>query len=116
MLRAHNSVRSHLRLRPLVWSDKVAELAQQWAETLLARDQFLHRPKSVYGENLFEIRGARASPGRVVAEWASEDRDYDYAANRCKNVCGHFTQIVWRDTKQARLRRGGGRAARGMGV
>jgi hypothetical protein len=83
-----------------VWSDKVAALAQQWAENLLARDQFVHRPKSGYGENLFEIDGTQALPAQVVNEWASEARNYDYASNRCKGVCGHYTQIVWRDSKE----------------
>jgi pathogenesis-related protein 1 len=93
-------VRGRLHLPPLVWSDQVAAIAQEWAETLLARNQFIHRPKSIYGENLFEIDGAQASPAQVVREWASEARNYDYAANRCKGVCGHYTQIVWRDSKE----------------
>jgi len=75
-------------------------VAQQWAETLLARKQFVHRPKSAYGENLFETVGAHASPAQVVREWASEARNYDYASNRCHGVCGHYTQIVWRDTRE----------------
>jgi pathogenesis-related protein 1 len=100
MLRAHNSLRSHLHLPPLVWSDKAATAAHQWAEALLARNQFTHRPNSAYGENLFEIGGADASPTQVVSEWASEAHNYDYASNRCKGVCGHYTQLVWRDTKE----------------
>jgi hypothetical protein len=32
--------------------------------------------------------------------WAAEAPDYDYATNTCKagQVCGHYTQIVWRST------------------
>ncbi len=100
LLQTHNSIRGRLHLPPLVWSDEVAAVAQQWAETLLARGQFLHRTKSVYGENLFEIDGAQASPERVVSEWASEAGNYNYVTNRCKGVCGHYTQIVWRDSKK----------------
>jgi hypothetical protein len=54
---------------------------------------------SPYGENLFGIRGASATPDQVVGNWASESGDYDYAANSCHRVCGHYTQIVWRDSK-----------------
>jgi uncharacterized protein YkwD len=100
MIRAHNAVRSRSKLPPLVWSDKVAAMAQQWAEALLARNQFTHRPNSAYGENPFEINGALASPARVVGDWASEVRNYDYRTNSCKSVCGHYTQIIWRDTKE----------------
>jgi pathogenesis-related protein 1 len=111
MVQAHNSVRSRLNLPPLMWSDKLAAVAQQWAETLLARKQFVHRPKSAYGENLFEVIGAHASPAQVVREWASEARNYDYASNRCHGVCGHYTQIVWRDTREVGcgVARGSGR-------
>jgi pathogenesis-related protein 1 len=100
MVQAHNSIRNRSKLPPLVWSDRVAAVAQQWAETLLARDEFAHRPKSEYGENLFEIRGANSSPAQVVSAWASESRNYDYRTNSCRDVCGHYTQIIWRDTKE----------------
>ena len=100
ILQAHNSIRRRLNLPPLVWSDKVAAVAQQWAETLLERNQFVHRPKSIFGENLFKIDGARSSPTQVVSAWASEARNYDYASNRCTGVCGHYTQIVWRGTRE----------------
>jgi pathogenesis-related protein 1 len=100
ILQAHNSVRSRFNLPSLIWSGKVAEVAQQWAEALLARNQFAHTPRSVYGQNLFEIDGAHASPTRVVLDWAAEARNYDYASNRCNGVCGHYTQIIWRDTKE----------------
>src|ERR1035437_5741567 len=70
-------------------------------QMLSARKQFSHRPNSPYGENLFEIRGGVASPQEVVEAWASEARDYDYRSNRCHGQCGHYTQIVWRNTKSA---------------
>jgi uncharacterized protein YkwD len=109
ILEAHNAIRSRLNLPPLVWSAKLAAIAQEWAEGLASRREFAHRPKGSYGENLFEMTGARASPDRVVEEWASEARDYDYARNACRGVCGHYTQIVWRDTREL----GCGRAVRG---
>ena len=100
ILQSHNSVRRSLGVPPLAWSNELAASAQEWAQALLAKNQFLHRPKSPYGENLFEITGAHASPAQVVHEWAAEYRDYDYRSNRCSGTCGHYTQIVWRDTRQ----------------
>lgn len=98
ILAAQNAVRARRGVTPLVWSDRLAVSAQEWANTLLARRQFFHRPKSPYGENLFEITGAAATPAQVINAWAAESRDYDYKSNRCHGVCGHYTQIVWRDT------------------
>jgi len=100
MLAAHNAVRARLGVPPLKWSASLSAQAQDWANRLLAGIRFAHRPDHVYGENLFEIEGASASPERVVEAWASESRDYEYAANRCRKVCGHYTQLVWSTTKQ----------------
>jgi pathogenesis-related protein 1 len=99
MLSAHNAIRWRVGLPPLVWSDHLAQFARDWANTLLARKQFSHRPNSPYGENLFEIVGDVATPQEVVGDWASEARDYDYRSNGCRGLCGHYTQIVWRNTK-----------------
>jgi pathogenesis-related protein 1 len=99
MLAAHNAVRARVGVPPLKWSDRLADQAQGWANRLLAENRFAHRPNPVYGENLFEIAGAQASPEQVVETWAAESRDYDYAANKCRELCGHYTQLVWAATK-----------------
>jgi pathogenesis-related protein 1 len=111
MLAIHNAVRARVGIAPLAWSDRLAARSQDWADTLVARMQFGHRPNSPYGENLFEITGATASSAQVVNAWASESRNYDYSSNRCRGVCGHYTQIVWGDTKElgCAVARGGGR-------
>ena len=109
MLALHNAVRAHVGVAPLAWSDRLAARSRDWANTLLARNQFMHRPNSTYGENLFEIIGATASPARVVYAWAAESRNYDYNSNRCSGVCGHYTQIVWGDTKEVGCAKARGR-------
>lgn len=110
-LSVHNAVRARVGVAPLAWSERLAARAQDWANTLLARKQFVHRPNSPYGENLFEITGATASAAQVVNAWAEESRAYDYKSNRCRSVCGHYTQIVWGATKEVgcAVARGGGR-------
>jgi pathogenesis-related protein 1 len=99
LLAAHNAVRARAGLPALVWSNALAQAARRWADALIARDQFSHSPNSPYGENLFEVRGAVSTPREVVQAWASEEKDYDYRSNRCRDTCGHYTQIVWRNTK-----------------
>jgi pathogenesis-related protein 1 len=111
MLAVHRAVRARVGVAPLAWSDRLAGRAQDWADTLLARRQFAHRPNSTYGENLFEITGAAASSAQVVNAWAAESRNYDYHSNGCRGVCGHYTQIVWAGTEAVgcAVARGGGR-------
>jgi pathogenesis-related protein 1 len=83
---------------PLVWSSELARYAQEWAGRLLAWQEFGHRPDRPLGENLFSITGGAATAGMVAGEWAAEAKDYDWRANRCRGVCGHYTQMVWRET------------------
>jgi pathogenesis-related protein 1 len=110
MLAVHGAVRARVGVASLAWSNQLAAQAQDWADTLLARNQFVHRPNSKSGQNLFQIEGATASPAQVVNAWAAESRNYDYSSNRCRGVCGHYTQIVWGDTKEV-----GCAVARGRG-
>jgi pathogenesis-related protein 1 len=102
MLAAHNQIRTRVAVPPLAWSRELAAAAQQWAGELVAKGKFEHRPGHQYGENLYEVRGARATPAKVVAAWAAEAKDYDAARNVCRAgaVCGHYTQLVWRKTRQ----------------
>lgn len=99
MLAGHNNVRSELGLPPLVWSDRLAAFAAEWANNLLATNEFFHRPNNRFGENLFMITGTWATPGEVIRAWAGEARDYNYTANSCRSMCGHYTQMVWKTTK-----------------
>lgn len=101
MLAAHNDIRTRMGVPPLTWSDRLAAQAQEWANELLGQEQFYHRPHARYGENLFEIMSHRgASAADVVNVWADEARDYDYRANRCRGLCGHYTQLIWSGTRE----------------
>lgn len=100
ILSTHNRIRAQVHVPPLTWSSSLAARAQAWAARLLRENEFYHRPNPQFGENLFEITGGHASPAEVVTGWASEARDYSYRANTCRARCGHYTQIVWSDTRQ----------------
>lgn len=110
MLAAHNRWRTEAGVADLSYSPDLAASAQVWADALQQSNhcQMRHSsPDGRYGENLFWgsaqqwSDGRRAlqpvSPEQVVASWASEKRDYDYADNRCApgKMCGHYTQVVW---------------------
>lgn len=119
MTRSHNNVRTKVGVRGLVWSDELASFAQEWAE-YLARETgcaMQHRPRqgpfaNVYGENLYWASAIRWSngkkdvqkinPEKVVRNWAKEAADYSYLKNSCKQgkACGHYTQVVWKQTKK----------------
>lgn len=106
MTAAHNRVRARLKIAPLEWSPELARFAQKWADKLARKGCDLqHRPRTGpdaqrYGENIFAISGAPATPDGVVDAWAAEVKFYNAKTNRCKGVCGHYTQVVWRDSKR----------------
>jgi pathogenesis-related protein 1 len=100
MLEAHNRIRRSHGVEPLAWSDALAGYAKSWANRLASEGRLHHHPNPKYGENLYLISGGEASPAEVVDSWASESKDYDYKSNSCRSRCGHYTQIVWRDSKE----------------
>lgn len=100
---AHNEVRAAAEPAPepplpeLAHQPGLAGLAQGWAEGCA----FEHSGNG-YGENLAFFSGEDSTPAQVVEGWASEVADYNFAANSCTEgkQCGHYTQIVWRNTSQ----------------
>src|SRR4051794_28455076 len=100
LITAHNAVRAVVRVPPLIWSNQLAKYAQHWADSLAEQRKFYHHPNSPFGENLFEIQGATATAEEVVESWASESKDYDLKSNSCHGRCGHYTQLVWRNTSK----------------
>ncbi len=34
----------------------------------------------------------------MVSDWESEKAGYNYATDTCSGVCGHYTQLVWRES------------------
>jgi pathogenesis-related protein 1 len=119
MIETHNQIRTKLSVSDLTWSDNLAGYAQIWANHLATENEckIKHRPQSGeyaqrYGENIYwssalmwsnDTREVQATTSKqVVTSWADEEKDYNYANNSCKSgaMCGHYTQVVWRSSKQ----------------
>lgn len=101
MLAAHNQARRSVGVAPLRWSADLATTAQRWADRLRdSRCAMRHSGAAGLGENLAWASGQSLSPAQVAAMWVGERRHYDAARNSCApgQVCGHYTQVVWRST------------------
>ena len=110
---AHNAVRAGVAtsppLAPLAWSASLADTARSWAaqcrDTQAPIGMIDHNPGRstghpwYVGENIYAASWP-APPQSAVTSWASEVAFYDYARNSCAagQVCGHYTQLVWRTT------------------
>jgi len=102
LLNAHNQARNALDLPPLSWSPQLASLAEDWVNHLAKKGFALeHRADTDFGENIY-VSTSLATPAQAVGVWLDEKADYDYSTNSCKidRVCGHYTQIVWKNTTE----------------
>jgi pathogenesis-related protein 1 len=85
-------------LAPFTWSDSAAQVAQAWADNCVYQH---NAGRGERGENIAANAPVGSwTPANVVAAWAGEVSDYDYANNTCAagKECGHYTQIVWAGT------------------
>ena len=96
VLDAHNAYRAKHCVPALTWSTELAASAQQWAN----RCQFDHDDQSPHGENLFWGAVGAFSPRSAVTAWYEEIGEHDFSKPELDDQAGHFTQVVWRSTKQ----------------
>ena len=91
-------------LPPLGWSASAEAVARAWAAGCVYQHNGGRGADGVpRGENIAATAPADradATPAYVVGLWAGEWPDYSYATNSCAagKVCGHYTQVVWRNT------------------
>jgi hypothetical protein len=106
MLRAHNGYRSEQQLQPFTWSDALAKDAAAWAQQLASEDKHQHDMsiRGKEGENLWWGTAGAFSHTQMVDFWGNEKKDFKYGvfpdcATTQGAMVGHYTQIVWKDTK-----------------
>ena len=76
----------------------MASYAKQYANRQVGDCDLVHSG-GPYGENL--AWSSADVPGvDAVKWWVDEKADYDYNSNSCVagKVCGHYSQVVWRNS------------------
>lgn len=103
ILTAHNCARKTVEpvanppIPSLTWSSSLAATAQSWANQC----NYQHSQTPGLGENLAATGGFAYAPEALVKAWTSEIANYNYTNNSCPGVvCGHYTQVVWRNSTQ----------------
>ncbi|KAE8008206.1 hypothetical protein FH972_004743 [Carpinus fangiana] len=98
-LDGHNAERAAVGVAPLTWNNSLAAYARNYANTRIEKCEMEHS-NGPYGECIAEGYG-NFKASDVVRMWAGEKKYYDHASNTCAagESCGHYTQVVWRDTK-----------------
>lgn len=97
ILDAQNQARGQFNLPKLTWNCDLANMAQAWA----TRGIFEHSD-TTFGENIFASTDLAVTPTTVVQKWLTESAFWNNTSATCQTgkICTHFTQIVWRSTKQ----------------
>ncbi|KAI9378450.1 hypothetical protein POPTR_018G096028v4 [Populus trichocarpa] len=102
---AHNLVRAAKWELPLMWDFQLEKYAGWWAGLRKADCKLQHSfPEYDFklGENIYWGSGSTWTPTDAVGTWAGEEKYYNYAQNTCQEgqMCGHYTQIVWKTTRR----------------
>lgn len=107
LLSVHNRERARLGETPLAWSGKLASDAQNWADHLAQTGTFSHMSggQSGAGENIWRGTAGDYSAAEMIGTFVDERADYH--PGRFPNVSrtgswhniGHYTQIIWPDTR-----------------
>jgi hypothetical protein len=106
ILAEHNKYRAEVGVPPLTWSDKLAQGAQRWADTIAALDQMKHSGTSGVGENLAFWSAKNASLPTLIGMWEQEKALFQPGTfpqvSRTGNwlSVSHYSQMVWRETTQ----------------
>jgi len=109
LLTTHNLERAQVGAPPLRWNPELAVAAQSWAEYLAATGRFEHAPENPLdpeGENLWAGSKGRFALEAMTAAWIREKKFFrpglfpdNSITGRVEDV-GHYTQLVWRDTRE----------------
>jgi uncharacterized protein YkwD len=109
ILALHNRERAAVGVPPLMWSDKIAADARPWAEHVVTIGHMVHDSEHLgplgEGENIagYSPPNGPLALGGGVNLWLDEKKDY-HGGLCCPGpgepVTGHYTQMVWRDTKE----------------
>ena len=100
----HNSLRAKHGAQPLKWSDECAASAQKQADACQRSRKLFHGfcegPSGGHGQNAY-WHSASAKPEQAIQSWYDEVNKpgYDFKRHGFAKGTGHFTQVVWVDTR-----------------
>lgn len=101
-LQTHNAYRKHHGAPPLTINKNLSRSAQKWAEHLLSIRTLMHSDGD-HGENVYYAytsANKKLTGREAVESWYNEVKDYNFSRPGFSSKTGHFTQVVWKDSKE----------------
>ncbi|CAO1357642.1 unnamed protein product [Diamesa serratosioi] len=102
-LRAHNEYRMRHGVSPLKLNKKLCRYAEEWAKIIASRGVLIHRNNSQYGENIFcswSSISSNVSGREPVDNWYAEYINHVFNKEPTTLKSGHFTQVVWKESRE----------------
>ena len=101
---SHNKFRKMHHVPPLKLNKDICIISENYAKTLATKLKCLQHSDNEYkgeplGENLFCCWGMEVTGHGISKHWYDEIKKYNFNGD-WQSGCGHFTQLVWKDTKE----------------
>jgi len=104
LLDKHNFYRAKHQVPNLQRLAQLETIAQSYSEKLVSLGYLVHSSNTLngeyIGENLYFGYNAGYVGTKPVESWYEEIHSYDFANPGFKSGTGHFTQVVWKNSKQ----------------
>ncbi len=91
-------------VEPLKLNKELCKIAEDYAKKLAIEIGHLEHSENCYdddilGENLFYCGGMEPTGASVSKNWYGENKNHNFNGDWKKGT-GHFTQMVWKETKE----------------
>ena len=103
ILKKHNELRNKHGSESLSLNDELNEKAQENAKIMIIREGLKTFSLNFYknsflGENILFSTKKKAE--EICQIWYDESKKYDFSLNKYQKLAGHFTQLIWKETKE----------------
>lgn len=103
-LRIHNELRSKHLAPSLTINHELNQIAQNYANILAQTNTFKHSGNTFHGnplgENLYKCIGVQLTGTKMTQAWYNEIKDWDFNKAEFTPGTGHFTQLIWANSRE----------------
>ena len=105
ILQRHNYYRAKHQASALVRESEIEAIAQSYTESIIKSGGILRHSQNEYknqhlGENLYSGTNIKDIGTACVELWYSEEPSYNYKNPGFSSSSGHFSQLVWKNSKK----------------
>ena len=103
-IKRHNLYRACHNAQPLMFNCEILKISQDYSQYLLDNNKFEHSGNTYHGawmgENLAYTGGYSVTGETPTDMWYDEIKDYKFDKPSFQSGCGHFTQVVWKNSAE----------------